>query len=309
MNLSLKSNYYINSFFWGVANKLITAIINFFSVPLLMNYFGVKSFGLFSIVMSLNVFINLLDLGLNTGSIKYYSNWKEAKEFAKIDKVVSTSLTIYTILGFVNIIVFSIISIFPEVFFKIDNTQIGELKVSLWILALFSIPSWLSSVYYQLLVAYEKINVAHRIIIAVQFFKLLAIGLTLFFKLSFISFFFMYTLGTGMLFLLYFLSAKYYKMISGFKLGFYFSDFKEVLGYSVGIFCYSIFAVIATQSRPIILGMFGSDPTVAVSEYKILEAFPLFIISLGGLISSIVLPKSSKIIHNKKYLHYNPKLL
>lgn len=96
---SLTKNYYISSFFWSALSKIVNAIVGFISVPLLLNFFGVQNYGILSIATAANAYIHLLDMGLNIGSIKFFSEWRNQGKNDLIDKVAGTSITFYTIIG------------------------------------------------------------------------------------------------------------------------------------------------------------------------------------------------------------------
>jgi O-antigen/teichoic acid export membrane protein len=73
-------------------------------------------------------------------------------------------------------------------------------------------------------------------------------------------------------------------------------DFLGVFKYSMALFILAIFQIVAANSRPLILGVFAKNPSEAVSLYRIIEAFPLFLISIGGSLTAILLPQSARII-------------
>ena len=69
-------NYYLSSFVWSTAAKILTAVVGFVTVPLLLGYYGKAEYGLLSIATACNSYMALLDLGMNTGAVKFYSQWK-----------------------------------------------------------------------------------------------------------------------------------------------------------------------------------------------------------------------------------------
>ena len=82
--MSLRNNYYVSSFFWSTLSKILTAIVGFISVPLLLGYYGKAEYGILSIATACNGYMHLLDLGMNVGAVKFFSQWKAE---GKIDKV------------------------------------------------------------------------------------------------------------------------------------------------------------------------------------------------------------------------------
>ncbi len=127
--------------------------------------------------------------------------------------------------------------------------------------------------------------------------------IVIFFNLKIpIYFFYLCFLSTLILFP-YAYKCKHLGLIDNFSLHFYWSDFKPVLLYSLAIFSLSIFQMTATQSRPIILGIFSKNAAVVAAEYRIVEVFPSFIILVGGVLSTIFLPKTSELVEEKNDFH------
>lgn len=83
-------------------------------------------------------------------------------------------------------------------------------------------------------------------------------------------------------------------MIDQWKPLFYWRDFGRVLKYSLAIFVMAVFQATATQSRPIVLGLVAENAATTLAEYRIIEVFPLFILSICGAMIGILLPKSAR---------------
>ncbi|NLL51428.1 MAG: hypothetical protein GX248_01840, partial [Peptococcaceae bacterium] len=88
------------------------------------------------------------------------------------------------------------------------------------------------------------------------------------------------------------------RLIRSILPAFYWKDFSIVFKYGLAILAMSIFQFTATQSRPLILAAFSTSGIGVLTEYRIIEVFPIFIISLGGMLISIILPKSAKAIQD-----------
>ena len=72
----MKGHYYISSFFWSTLSRGLNAILGFVTVPLLMGYFGKAEYGILTLATACNGYMHLLDLGMNTGAVKFFSQWK-----------------------------------------------------------------------------------------------------------------------------------------------------------------------------------------------------------------------------------------
>ena len=69
------TKYVAKSFFWSTISKITSAVIQIISVPLLLSNFGQFDFGLIVLASSVNAYMTLLDMGVSTGAVKYFSEW------------------------------------------------------------------------------------------------------------------------------------------------------------------------------------------------------------------------------------------
>lgn len=73
---SLKNSYFFSAFFWSTLSKVLNAIFGFVSVPLLLGFYGKAEYGLLSIATACNGYMHLMDLGMNTGTVKFFAQWE-----------------------------------------------------------------------------------------------------------------------------------------------------------------------------------------------------------------------------------------
>lgn len=292
----MQANYYVSSMLWSSISKILDALINFVSIPLLINYFGKDTYGILSLGIAINAYLSLLDFGITTGSIKHFSQWKGQGKFDLIDRIARTSISFYSIIGMANAIVLISVAIWGESLFELSYEQFKQFQIILIILSAFSLINWVSSVFSQLLIADEKISFIQQISSIRTIINLFIIILAIAAKLSLVQYFFLFLLISSLKIVPYYISCRKRNLISSFLPQFYWKDFKIVLKYSLALFAMAIFQVTAMRSRPVILGMFSDDGVGIVAEYRIIEVFPIFIISLGGILTSILLPRSSKIV-------------
>lgn len=289
------ANYYISSFFWSVVNKLVSAILNFLSVPLLLHYFGVNNYGVLSLATATNACLSMMDMGMMSGSVKYFSQWRAEGKHALLERVAGTSLSFYGLIGLVNSVVLIAIAFWGESFFNISHDEFLLLRVSLLILAFFSVFHWISAVFYQLLVSAERMSFVQQAMTVQNVVKVGLIYVAIYGGLSLNEYFFLFSFVTSSILLPYVWRCKKLDLVSSLIPKWYWKDFRIVFYYSLAIFCWSVFSMVASQSRPIVLGMFCGDAARVLADYRIIEVFPLFIISIGGMLSGILLPKASVI--------------
>jgi len=288
--------YVSSSFAWGIIAKGIDALVKFISIPLLLAYLGKSSFGLITLALAANAYMQLLNMGINIGAVKYFSQWIHSKDFVKLDRVARTTATVYLLVGIVNAVVLLLLAKFGLSLFKITPDQVPTLQKLFVILSAFSVANWVAFVYYQLLVADERMAFAQRVLSIRTIAILLAILATVQFHLSVECYFILYSSSSIISFFLYYGKCKKHGLITSIIPARYWNDFSVVFKYSLAIFVMGIFQFTATQSRPLVLGMFSTSGVSILSDYRIIEVFPLFIISIGGMILSILLPKTSKAV-------------
>ncbi len=286
-------DYYVSSFVWGVLSKILNAVFGLISVPLLLICFKIEDYGVLTLAISVNAYMHLLDLGMNTGSIKFFSQWIYAGESKLLDSVARTSLSFYGIIGIINAGVLILISFFGRSLFNISDEQFLLLQKLLWITAFFCIFNWVSAVFAQLLTAAQQISFVHKMMSFVIVSKIALVYITLFLKLSIINYFFLFSLSLAILIVPYAYLCRKQKLLGSLLPCFEWKKFSIVFSYSLSIFVLNFFYGNAITSRPIILGMFAGSAAVAVAHYNIVQQMPLFILSISGVLSSLLLPKAS----------------
>ena len=289
-------NYYISSFAWSTISKILSALLGFISVPLLLGYYGKTEYGLLSIATACNGYMHLLDLGMNTGAVKFYSQWKAEGLTDKIFRVARTNISFYLVIASINTLLLILLAIFGESLFSISHNEFLQLRSCLFILALFCIISWETTVFNQLLIADKKMTFTMQIQCVQTFLKGIAVLLVFLADLKVTTYFFYITAIVALAIIPYAYKCKKNNLIDSFKPAWYWKDFKVVITFSLSIFALSLFQMTATQSRPILLSMFSINGATAVADFRIIEVIPQFIIMIGGTFSGIFLPKTSEMV-------------
>jgi O-antigen/teichoic acid export membrane protein len=293
-----KLGHFAGSFLWGASAKILDAAIKFLTIPLLLHYFGKEHYGILTLAIATNAYMQLLDMGMNTGGVKFFSQWIVAGNYQMIDRVARTNISFYLLIGLVNSGVLIVIGFWGEGLFKISTEDFYIFRYLLCVMSVFSILNWLIFVFNQLLIADEKIIFTQQMLIIKSILGLAVIGATLIFKLTLLQYFSCYLFVNAVIIVPYYLLCKKQKLISSFLPAFYWKDFSVVFKYGLAILAMGLFQFTATQSRPLILGMFSNDGVGVLTDYRIIEMFPVFIISIGGMLITIFLPHVSKAVQN-----------
>lgn len=294
--MSLKGNYYISSFFWSTSAKVLNALFGFISIPLLLGFYGKSDYGILSIATACNGYMHLLDMGMNVGAVKYFSQWKAEGKRGLLLRVAHTNITFYTLIAFVNVLLLIGIAIFGEGLFSISHSQFLQLRECLYVLALFAFFSWVTTAFNQLLVADKQLAFTMKCQCMQVVLKFVLVAFTLWLDLSLTVYFLFLTFLVAALIVPYSWRCLRKKLIDSLHFGFYWGDFRQVLLFSLSIFALSLFQATSTQSRPIVLGIFALDGAESVADFRVIEVFPTFVISVGGIFTSIFLPRTSELV-------------
>lgn len=292
----LTKNYYFSSFFWSTFQKVLAAIIGFVSTPLLLGYYGKAEFGVLSIATACNGYMHLLDLGMNTGAVKFFSQWKTEEKHSLIERVARTNISFYGIIAILNIVGLVALAFLGKNLFSVSDEEYVLLRSCLLIIAAFNLFSWATTTFNQLLIANMQMAYTMKVQSAITVLKAFLIAAVFLFDLTITQYFFFLTFLVTLHLVPYIIECKRLKLINNLAPAFYWSDFKVVFIFSLSIFALSLFQTTATQSRPIILSIFAEDGAKTVADFKIIEVIPSFIIMVCGTFSGIFLPKTSALI-------------
>ena len=292
-------SYIIKAFSWSFASKIIDSLIKFVSVPLLLTYFGKLEYGLLSLAISINAYLQLLDMGVNTGAIKYFSEWLERGMREEVNTVARTSITFYGLIGFVNSIFLVLVAYFGLGVFSLSFSQQELFKSILLLLAGFSIINWATSVFNQLLIADGEIAFIQKINLFKSIINLIIVYLTIQLNWSLLTYFFWYTFVNSITLIPFYILSKRKFLIKSILPGTNWTGFKQILAYSMSILAIAIFQMSAVKLRPIVLSIFSNGGVHLVADFRILETITIFVISIGGSFITIFLPKASRLIVNK----------
>ena len=293
--MELRNNYYVSSFFWNTFQKVLAAFVGFMTVPILLGYYGKEQYGVLSLATACNGYMHLLDLGMNVGAVRFFSLWRKEGDDARINRVARTNITFYGIIAIINALLLLILAAYGEPIFSVSHDQYLQLRDCLIIIASFCILSWGSTTFSQLLVADKQIGYTAKVQSVLTILKLLLIGITLKYHFSLTVYFLILTMLISFIVFPYIQKCIKDKLLDSIRPAYYWSDFKVVFSFSLSIFALSLFQMTATQTRPIVLGIFANNGALVNAEYRIIEVIPQFVIMIAGSFSSIFLPKTTEL--------------
>ncbi|MEN2400558.1 hypothetical protein GKZ90_0012270 [Flavobacterium sp. MC2016-06] len=294
----MKSNKIFISSLVGIIAKLVDAFAKFFTIPLLIAFYGKSDYGLVALAFSLNAYLRLMDMGMNTGAIRYFSIWFANDEKEKILGAARSSIVFYGCIGVVNACILSFLGLYGKHFFKLELDQEPIFRTMLFTLAFSAVFNWAAYVINQLLISYGEIQWTNYSTIVSSVLNLITAFIGVYFHLDLKTYFLLYVWST-----LVMIPMNIYRLriipienLTGmlFKPKWDYSVFKEIQKYSLAIFAMGIFQFSGDNLRPILLASFSTKGTSVLTDYRVLQTIIMLVGSMGSVFLQVLLPVASR---------------
>jgi O-antigen/teichoic acid export membrane protein len=282
---------------WGIIAKVVDSVAKFVTIPMLVGFYGKTDYGLIALTFSLNAYLRLMDMGMNIGSIRFFSTWIAKKEWFRISRVSQSSIVFYGVLGLINAIIFIIMAHTAGSFFRLSPEQLPIFKWMMYILSVSTVFNWTSNVISQLLTAHGELGWVNRTTVISSVLNFVTAFVAIKFNLALPFYFFLYTLSTLIIIPLNIYKLKVYNMplLGLLAPKWNWPAFKEILNYSVAIFAMGIFQFTANNLRPLLLSKYASKGIEVMTEYRVIQTIAMLIIAFGGVFMDALLPSAAKI--------------
>lgn len=286
----------VSGVIWSTIVNVVNAVYGFIAVPILINHFGKAEYGLIGLAMSVNVYMNLMDMGFNSTNVRFFSTWLAQNKHEQLLKGFQTSLSFYSVIGLINAMVLLVVAFFSNEIFNVTSSQDVILKHLFYILAVSAFCQWFSSCFDQIIKATENVAWIQKrtlvtkilMIIALMATVMLDFSIELYFILTCLAQLAIVPMSIGMI-------KKQIPYISFFP-KWDKQAFREMLPYCMNIFSFSLFQFSFYNLRPVFLGMQGTAESVA--DYRILNGIIGIVTMLGGAFIGILLPSTAKVVAN-----------
>lgn len=287
-----KTKVIVSGVAWTVIQNVINILYGIISVPFLINYFGKEEYGLIGLALSVNVYIQLLDMGMTNSNVRFFSEYLAKGEKENVQKLFSLTHLFYTAIGLLNALILFGLSFCVSTLFKVTPEQAITLRNLLWILALNATFSWISVCFDQFLRANELIDWIKKRLTFLKVMQFAILWITIWLHLSIEVYFFGYIFMATVILPLTIVKAK--KLMPELKLNWKFDRvvFHSIFPYAISIFSFSIFHYIAFNFRPLFLGNM-SGPS-AVAEYNVMNTIAMVVTVISGSFMQVLLPIVTK---------------
>ena len=275
---------------------LVNTLIQLLYTPYLVRMLGQSEYGLYSLVSSIIGYLTILDLGFGNAIVVYTSRYIAQKKYEEEKKLHGMFSIIFIMLGIIAtilglILFFNIDSIFKS---TMSVKEIQKAKIMILILTFNLAITFPFSIYSSIISAYERFTFQKIMAILNSLLKPLLMIPLLFLGYKSITMSLVITIvNVIVLFSNYLFCRKKLKIKIKFR-GIDKVLFKTILGYSIWLFLTEIVDKVNWSVDQVILGIVCG--TTQVSIYSLATSFNTLFINLSTAISSIFLPKMSKMI-------------
>lgn len=278
---------------------IVNTIVQLLYTPLLIRMLGQSEYGIFSIVSSIIGYFSILDLGFGNAIIIYTSKYRIQKKEEEERKLHGMFFVIFCILGIISFLISIVLLYFIPIIFSntMNNVEIFKLRITLLILSLNLLITFIFSIYSFIIAAYEKFIFQKTILILTIILKPLLMIPLLFYGFKSIALTIVITIINLFICVLNYLYCKNKLKIKVKFSGFDEKIFKVIFGYSIFIFLSVIVDKINWSVDQIILGAVSG--TASVSIYSVASQINNMFINLSTALSGVLLPKISQMVAQK----------
>lgn len=280
--------------FWTTLANIVNAVYGFVSIPILIAYFGKSNYGLIGLAMSVNVYLRLMDLGLNSSNVRFFSNWLAKNDLDRVNRLLQTSMSFYGIIGLLNALILLVVAFFSGSIFNLTPSQDVIIKNLFYILAISAFVSWFTSCFDQFLRANEFVGWTQKMNLITKVLQIAVLILTVTCHFSIELYYSLFVLSSFIIIPFLINKIRRISPYISFHPKFDKAVLKEILPYSLNIFSFSIFQFSINHLRPVFLGIRGNIESV--SDYRILNGITSLVVMFSGAFLGVILPSVSKAV-------------
>ena len=278
---------------------IVSTLVQLLYTPFLISKLGQSEYGLYSLINSIIGYLTVLDLGFGNAIIVYTAKYRAQGKYEEEKKLHGMFKIVFRIIGLIAgfiglILFFNVNNLFGN---TMTPLELRGAKIMMLILAFNLMITFQFSIYSSIISAYEKFTYQKIMAILNTLMKPLLMIPLLLMGYKAIAMTIIITIVNVSILISNYLFCKKKLNIKIKFMGFDKQTFKTILGYSIFIFLGVIVDKANWSVDQFVLGSVSG--TIAVSLYSAASTINHMFINLSTAISSVLLPKMSKMIAKK----------
>ena len=276
-----------------------STLVQLLYTPFLIKMLGQSEYGLYSLIASVIGYLTVLDLGFGNAIVVYTAKYRAQGKVEEEKKLHGMFKIIFYVIGVIAFLLgillyFNVNTLFGA---NMTSTEIEKAKVMMLILSFNLLMTFAFNIYQSIITANEKFTFQKIMAILNTILKPVIMIPLLFLGFKSIAMTVVITVVNCLILFSNYFYCRF-KLNTKVKfLGFDKDLFKVIFAYSFWIFLSAIVDKINWSVDQTLLGMMVG--TVAVSIYSVASTLNTLFINLSTAISSVMLPKMSKMVANK----------
>ncbi len=272
---------------------VIRVLIGFFLMPFLVHSLGDAVYGVWILVLSFTGYVWLLDFGIRTTITKYVSEYKAKKDYEYLNKIISSSLFMFLLIGALTIVVSIIFACYLDKFVTIEPALIVDAKIAMVIIGINTALFFIFGVFSGIISGEQRHDLSSRIEIVSLSIKTLLIVILVKFGYGIVALgvvTLLATIGSQTAIQIY--AKKIYPQL---KISYKFISwdvYRKIFSYSIYAFIVSVSAKIINQTDNIVIGIFLGP--VWVTMYSVGARLSIYSRQLILIMSGVLMPTISE---------------
>lgn len=272
-------------------------LISVFYTPIMVRLLGSSEYGLYNLAASVISYLGVLNFGFGSAYIRYYSRYRESKDFQSISKLNGMFIKIFIFISIISLIAGSLITLFSDNVFG-NNLTLSELRTGKILLVILTInitlkfPTTIFSTYIRVNERFVFERLVNLIGTLINPFIILPVLLLGYGSIGMLTVLALSSIVIEIVHIIYAIKKL------GFRVRFGEFDaklFKEIVVFSAFIFISMIVDQINWNVDKFLLGRING--TTAVAIYSIASIFNLHYLNLSTAVSSVFVPRVHKLIN------------
>ena len=278
---------------------ILSTVVQLVYTPLLIRMLGQSEYGLYSLVSSVIGYLTVLDLGFGNAIVVFTAKYRAKKEYDKEKKLHGMFLVVFCVIGLIAgllglLLYFNVPLLFGK---TMTDIELHKAKIMMLILSFNLAVTFPFSIYSSIITAYEKFTFQKIMSILNTILKPVLMIPLLFLGYKSITMTVVITVVNIIVLLSNYFYCKKKLGVNIKFMGFDKKIFKTIFSYSFFIFLGVIVDKVNWSVDQFVLGAVSG--TIAVSMYSIASQINTLFVNLSTAVSSILLPKMSKMIAKK----------
>jgi len=276
-------------------NIFISMAINFVLLPFILQTIGVELYGIYILIIALSGYLNIMEIGVGTASVKFISQHLIKNEKKEINEILINSLIFYFLIGLIIATFLILIATFFINFFNIPQRFLFLTKYTLIFASIALLINWPLSLFRKVLEGKQDYLVTSGLSIVFAIIKFLLI--IVFLRKSSNPFlFFVFLNFISQIFLNLIFCIYSFRSLEFLKLDYHLISkevFKKIFRFSSILYLCKIIGLLIYNTDKILISILLNISSITL--YEISYKLHQFVRTIFNLTSSALLPVISSL--------------